>query len=73
MVSQVKTERDELIETLETLLDENTLSGVLDALSEVCNLKATHLLENWQDKGAAKAWLRAQAQIDRASQRIAVD
>lgn len=34
---------------LETMIDDTSLSVVLDALAEICEGKAQHLQENWQE------------------------
>jgi hypothetical protein len=41
---------------LEHLVDQHGLAQIVDALSEICRLKASHLRENWQDHQAAKTW-----------------
>ena len=45
-------------ETLERLVDAHGLTSVVEWLAEVCDLKAQHIRENWQDEGLAKAWDR---------------
>ena len=41
---------------LEQLLDRNSLTGLLDALSEVCSEKQEHVATNWQDRALARIW-----------------
>jgi hypothetical protein len=53
-------------EQLETMIDNATLDTVLDTLVDICHGKAEHLESNWQDRNAAKAWMRAAKRIDSA-------
>jgi hypothetical protein len=56
---------DTTLETaLEQLVDANSLSAVVDALQSVAYAKAEHLESNWQDRQAAKHWLRAARALD---------
>jgi hypothetical protein len=55
------------LETLERMIDSATLHDVLVALAIVCNDKADHLRENWQDKVQANAWERLGTRLDRAA------
>lgn len=44
------------------------ISNVMYALAHICNAKASHLEENWQDRVGAKVWSkRAQFFDDKAS------
>jgi hypothetical protein len=43
---------------VEALLDRHPIDELVAALAEVCDLKASHVLENWQDKHLAKLWQR---------------
>lgn len=65
----MKTER-ELIEALETLVDGSSLAQVVDALASVTNLKAVHIVENWQDNSAATPWDKARVTLYKAGERI---
>lgn len=51
---------------LESLVDSHGLSGVLQALEEVCYAKAEHLRGNWQDEASAKSWEKAAKAINKA-------
>lgn len=42
------------------------VSNVLDTLVEVCNAKANHLRENWQDPTSAKPWDRCGDRVSTA-------
>lgn len=56
----------ELMEGLERMIDSSTLNGVLSALVDVCNEKAQHIEENWQDSVTSKPWMRLGRSIERA-------
>jgi hypothetical protein len=57
---------DEQRNSLEKLLDHTSLSGILEALSQIAYLKAEHISANWQDHQLARAW-------ERAGNKLAVD
>lgn len=60
-ISTIKTAlgiTEDLEQVLERLIDKHGINGILDALTEVCNAKACHLEENWQDRASAKTWTR---------------
>lgn len=54
------------IDTLENLVDSMSIIGVLDALEDICYMKAGHLRENWQDETSAKHWEKRARQIAKA-------
>lgn len=60
----------ELMDKLEPLVDSDGLTDVILALGRVCDEKAEHLLCNWQDKRAAKAWERDARKLDRLSEQL---
>lgn len=41
---------------MEQYVDSNSLEELLSLVEEICQEKASHVLENWQDKGLAKQW-----------------
>ena len=41
---------------LEKMIDYHGLPDVIRYIVEVCDEKATHCLENWQDKTLSKQW-----------------
>jgi hypothetical protein len=41
---------------LEMLIDQYTLTDVLNALVSICGEKADHIRSSYQDKGLAKIW-----------------
>ena len=51
------------IDALEAMIDNNSLSGVLDLIAEVCSAKADHILTNWQDEATADQWDRYAAAL----------
>ena len=50
------TKYDYTFEQLKSLADHTSLAFVLDTLADMCNAKAEHLEENWQDYESAKLW-----------------
>lgn len=55
MATDYKT-HNQVIDSLEALVDSNSVRYVLEALAEVCSAKADHIRSNWQDEKLAKAW-----------------
>jgi len=55
---------------LEALVDNVGLFSVLDALSNICGLKAEHIQLNWQDAGLAKEWEHAESTLNKAASKI---
>jgi len=53
----------ELEGSLEHLLDQSSLSDLLQALGQVCYEKADHLRSNWQDRSAASDWDSAAGRV----------
>lgn len=51
---------------LEAAIDRHGLAGVLQAIADLCNAKATHLEEAWQDKEQSRDWLRVERRLDTA-------
>jgi hypothetical protein len=45
-------------DALEALIDRTNLSSVIDALASICDEKAAHLRENWQEYGGQERWWR---------------
>ena len=54
-------------DALEALVDKFGLPRGLDLLCNVCEEKAQHLEENWQDKPASKLWRKVGVRIDNES------
>ena len=57
---------------LEDMVDKDDLKSVLEALSEICDLKAEHLVSNWQDPNTARLWNRAGKRLDACANTDAV-
>ncbi len=55
----------DIADTLEAMVDKEGLMIVLSALAEVCELKAAHLTDNWQDKESAKQWDKTRKALER--------
>lgn len=52
--------------SLEKLVDHTSLGAILEALSEICYLKAEHVQGNWLEADLARKW-------ERAGNKLAVD
>lgn len=49
---------DIAIETLEATIDKHGMADVMQMLVHICDEKAAHIENNWQDKELADAWYR---------------
>ena len=58
---------DDLLEALEMIVDAHDMQTVLEHLERVADLKAEHLLTNWQDPDAAQAWEATARCIEKAA------
>lgn len=63
-------EREQLADQLEHLVDKYGLNAMLAELANVCGEKAEHLRVNWQDSDAAKEWEKAGNRIAKACSSI---
>lgn len=52
------------LDALEVLVDRYGLTRTLEALAEICEEKACHVAENWQDEKLATQWDKAADAID---------
>lgn len=52
---------------IETMIDQDDLSSVLDEISTICEEKAQHIAENWQDGALEMAWHRAGLAVGRCA------
>lgn len=59
----LKQSHNQNLDTLEKMIDENTIIEVLDLLAEVCSAKADHVRTNWQDETLGQAWDESAARI----------
>lgn len=57
---------------LERLIDANGLVAVIQELSTICNEKATHLAENWQETNSdqVKTWKHNASYLDKVSAHV---
>jgi len=55
-----------LVNRLESEIDATNLLRVIDALAEVCRIKAEHLRTTWNSPAEATIWERAAGRLDRA-------
>jgi hypothetical protein len=60
---------DEAVE-LERMVDVTSVAAVLEALGNICDEKANHLREAWQDHGAAKTWEKDAARIQVLARKV---
>jgi hypothetical protein len=58
---------------LEAIIDTTSLQSVLIGLELVCEEKAYHILENWQDKELATQWFKAARVCSNAARHRTVD
>jgi hypothetical protein len=64
-------ERNDLAMKLETLVDHSSLAEIVDCLSAICELKADHIREHWQDTSTANAWAIASREMEATKKRLA--
>ena len=57
--------------TLEGFVDTYGLARVIRELSTICDVKAEHILTNWQDENNAKTWTRSGADLATLANKIA--
>ena len=55
---------------LETAIDNFGLSTVLDMMTDICNEKADHIYESYQDASLSSAWEKAAKKIDNTAYTI---
>lgn len=55
---------------LEALVDRAGLGNVVECLAIICEAKAEHIRENWQDARSASVWERCARAIDRCAARV---
>jgi len=53
------------MQILESLIDQTSLSDVLEAIETIAAEKADHIQTNWQDEELAETWTRASKGIGR--------
>lgn len=55
--------RQQLIDSLEQMIDEVGLEGLLDIIGLVCSEKADHIEQSYNDFGLAESWNRRAAAL----------
>ena len=58
--------------TLETMVDSYQLSGVILRLAEICEAKAQHIREAWQDADTANVWMRNARRLESFARKTSV-
>jgi hypothetical protein len=59
-----------MMAALEGFVDSHGLDAVVSALADICAEKATHVRENWQDKGLARTWDKAGTVLAKAAAKL---
>ena len=63
-------EGSEALLALEGMVDRVGLRNLVYALSHICDARAVHIAETWQDVSRAKAWARDAAMLDNLAGRL---
>lgn len=63
-------DEQKLRDAIEALIDKTTLCAVIDALATVCDEKASHIRETWQDNETARAWDDAGGKLAKLGTRV---
>lgn len=50
---------------IEAMIDKYSLAKVCEMVAGICGAKASHIEENWQDRGLAKQWQNASNSMQR--------
>lgn len=53
-----------LQEEIEKIMDQSSVKTILETMSEICFLKASHLEESWQDEASAKLYEKGAIKLD---------
>ncbi len=61
---------NEVLATLEALVDGKGVRYAIEALAEVASAKADHIRENWQDEPLAAKWDRKAAKLLRCAESL---
>lgn len=64
--------KQQLVNQLEQLIDREGMGNVLAALVDVCQEKAAHLAENWQDDKLAKQWEKTGNELNKCSAKLSL-
>ena len=57
-------------ETLESILDQYTMTTMIDFLASIADAKAEHIRSNWQDEPLARMWERLSKVLDKSMERV---
>lgn len=57
-------------ETLESILDQFTMTTLIDMLAEIASGKAEHIRSAWQDEPLARQWERLARVLDKSVERV---
>ena len=52
-------ERKKRLVVIEKMIDESSVSELLEDIGTICHEKSQHIYENWQDPDAAHIWRKA--------------
>lgn len=63
-------ERDMYREHLENIVDAGSVTDALDLLHEICEAKAQHIRENWQDEKLAKSWEKDGEKLGKLARKV---
>jgi len=58
------------LEQLEAIIDSIGLEMTVRAVAKICDEKAAHIAENWQDASTARVWAKGGAILDVAAIKI---
>ena len=61
---------NETKDTIEQIIDKVGISGICLLISEICNEKAQHVRENWQDENLARDWNHDARVIDKITGKL---
>lgn len=65
-----KANLEPITDTLESIVDQFGMVITLNLLAKICEGKADHIRENWQDEGLATRWQRRADLIERLAAKI---
>jgi len=64
---------DTILENMESMVDIRGIGATLELLAQVCYIKAEHVETNWQDKQAARVWIKIGKKIERLASKVSED
>lgn len=64
------TKNGKYIHNLESMIDSEGVSGILEEIADICFEKAEHIRENWQDRVTAKSWEKDANAVMRLAQKV---